>query len=67
MRRERDRTKCVVRRGFLSPAPDLVVVAVAVAAAAAYYVGLNLLCDHVIGVLCATLFTSCKVTQNIVK
>ncbi len=33
----------VVRRGFLSPAPDLVV-----AADAAYNIGLNLLCDHVI-------------------
>ncbi len=38
--------KCIVRRGFLSPALELVVVVVVV---------LNLLCHHVIGVLCATL------------
>ncbi len=30
LRRGRDRTKRVVRRGFLSPAPDLVVVVVVV-------------------------------------
>ncbi len=47
-----------MRRGFLSPVPDLVVVVVA-----AYNVELNLLCDHVI--VCHPL-TNCKVTQNIV-